>query len=209
MAAGKMFKSASKTRGKGKPVPENTKSYVQKELRRNQETKHQDTTVAQAVFAPGTVGVLSNPAQGVGDLQRVGDTISPFELEWRINFRRTGAAGGDLIRVIVFVWKPSTIPVVLNVLNTDTVESPYNHDRHQQYRIISDRLYAMGELTSSINRIQARVKLRRKQLPAKIQFSGASTTASNHVYMIIVGDRASGVDDSDASGTIRFHYKDA
>lgn len=164
-------------------------------------------TTGQMILLSG----VTQETTAANDQVRVGDSIQPSYLEARLNFRRFTTTGGDIIRVIFFIWRVDDgvdPPVLADILGSGGTEHPLNHDGRQKYSILSDRVYSLGEDTSSRNRMQARFKFGRKKLPNNIVYDGSTITGTHNLYMLVLGDR-SAPDDSDMDYYTRLHFTDA
>ena len=143
------------------------------------------------------------------DLAREGDVISPYRLEARLNFRRSGTNGGDIIRIIFFKWKSDSTPVISDILGgASNTEHPLAQDTKGLYVMLSDNVLRLGNYDSSLNRLQFKKFFSQKKLGQTVRYNGGTTTGHNKIYMCIIGDRA-GADVSNVDYNCRLHFTDA
>lgn len=184
-------KTDKKTGYKKTPkVSPKIKDYVDKKIKANIETK-------QYFFDSGTSSIpydktgqmipLSQVAQGVGDFQRIGDIIHPTKLSIRLQIG-VSTIPPDVARVIIFIWRPATTPVIDDVLyyasGTDyqSAMSAYNDSKRGDFQILYDKLIC---LTTNDNLF---VKQVTKKLDIKQEYIGATTASTRALYMLIVGE---------------------
>lgn len=183
------------------------KAIVKRAIRADQEIKHFNVipdqsyaplAVTNTMSGPGAVlTCLTNVTQGVGDSDRIGDTLTPI----RLNFRYTLNYGDTYnnVRVILFRWKPAAAisgafpngNQILNVAGMTVAENfplaPYNRDLVDQYTILYDRTHTLNSV-NSINAISKKVSL--KLSKKEIRFTAATSDHSRGIWLFAISDSA-------------------
>jgi hypothetical protein len=140
---------------------------------------------------------LSQVPQGVPDSSRIGD-----RLYWRDIECRGWMEVGDptnLVRFIIFQWKPNTTPVVGNILlpgfsGSQDVSSTYSHDNRQLFTILYDSFQSLvGNGTATTypgTDTTQKTFYFKKSIPwKKVQYTGGSTTVgTNQIWYIRIAD---------------------
>jgi len=141
---------------------------------------------AIAVDFGGGVAPLFAPSQGDTDVTRNGDRIRVEHIDLRYGFIYGDAQ--NAVRYIVFVWKPSTIPTVTNILESvGAVYAPYAHyspDNQGNFTILYDKLHYIGTgmtVTGTSNAVHLKVN-------RTVQYTAGTTTGQNIVYRLVVSD---------------------
>jgi len=168
------------------------------------------TIALSAVFAAAdsNTGVLLDISAlvvpGTTDQTRIGDSIFTRSIELNYAVTSITADQFNMIRVLIFIWKPTSTPVVTDVLqfgNGTVIAplSPYNHDRRDDFFILYDKLHMMpykdagaGLVSVTSNSAQAKMNLIYK-IPSflrKVQYVATTAVGNNHVYMLFYGDSA-------------------
>lgn len=175
-----------------KPSEPLTKEAVRNMIKSSVEkvTEHKYYILGQA-FTPNstpTVTDLAAIAQGDTDLTRDGDALLIDKID--VLFNGNGADTTNIIRYIIFQWKPNTVPAVNEILQdavTYGVTTPLTHDTRQQYHVLHDQIIA-----TSLNGPNAFCGLftipLRRLLKNQCLFVGASTTGTNKPYLILLSD---------------------
>jgi hypothetical protein len=136
--------------------------------------------------------VLTNVPQGDTDSTRDGDQITLHSIEFRLGLK-ISTTTPCFMRVILFQWRPATIPLYASVLidQHNTSNAPlttYQHDTRQEYNILFDRLIELDTVAHPAHVVH---HLQTKGFSPKIQFTaGSSTVATNMIYMLVVSDVA-------------------
>lgn len=142
----------------------------------------------QAATQPTTAGVitsLSDTAQGDGDAGfREGDQIRLFDLELRGQV--LAATGTDVLRVIVFYWKPgfAAVPPSFALL---LQAAPYinsakqmDEDRMPNATILFDRTFCSSTVDETLDTFAVKIPLTNH----KVNYLGGSTTnQQNGLYI--------------------------
>lgn len=148
-----------------------------------------------------TLDVTPNPVQGVGDSNRVGDSIKLTTAMMKFQFRQQNAGTGP-VRGIVEVWQvlgtPQSTTTVNNQLNLKTAFltgadiRDYNampdQDFRNQYRLIAKRHFKVkGDTLAGQSQIQElSIPIRFGKLGTHIKYAENSTTiASGQIVMTI------------------------
>lgn len=164
---------------------------------------------------------LSDMAQGTTDTSRVGDTVLAKLLTYSVFFTYnakstlTDLAGSqNLMRFVIFVWKPfftDVAPTCAKVFTyTSTAYSaqgPLTHDGLDQMVILHDELFALDGF-SKANRVKRGVI----QINRKIQWkAGSSTNQSGGIYCTFMSNAITGVGPYPVvtSGIFRLDFQDA
>jgi len=151
---------------------------------------------AQNQSSGGNVGSLSLVPQGVTQSTRVADSLLALRFQLRWTQSTQNADVYNNLRVIIFIWKPSTAlsaPVLASILpDTASVgyQSQLNWPLRDQYRILMDRTFSMsGTFTAptvSGNWFWSfSCKLRHR-----MEFNTGATTGTNQVWICSISDSA-------------------
>jgi len=136
------------------------------------------------------VDLLSTVAIGTNELSRLGNRVHVRHL--RIAYQLVlGSATNNMIRVVLFKWRPDTIsdPPGTNELLTDTGSnvrqclSPYLVQNPSRFKVLYDHLHALDVYHPNVIRIDE-IKLN-----VECSFSNNGvTTGQNHIYMLYMSD---------------------
>lgn len=134
------------------------------------------TAVTGALTVAGAVAYVSGTAQGVDTSNRIGDVITPQELEFRARVVSIASAAGRAYRFIMFqdMECQGVAPTVLDVLNTvNTLESSFNpvNKLNKRFNILFDRSFPVEIDNLIVNHV---IRIGRKKL-RKMKY--LSTTA--------------------------------
>jgi hypothetical protein len=133
-------------------------------------------------------------------LIRIGDNIVIKELTYSlfVKFNQSGTftSSVNVVRVIIFSWKPfysDVAPTVLGLLQYNAGYSachgPLAHDNKLQYRVHLDRVFTLDGSTKDDNLIRGVLKLNQT-----LQYKAGSTTnVSNGLYLLVMSDAVAGV----------------
>lgn len=193
-----------------------TRSYVKKQIKKEIETKYIDYNYNNSPIAGA--GILLNLSafisQGTSDNERIGDKINLRGIHFRMSFWDNSNTQGSLVRMTIFQWKPNTASYVpstgaIFAYNTSPqiIWSPFNHDLSQQYTILYDKLFYMQDATNIEWRNVWKKKVNIKYAKKLIQFVGAGTNGTNHIYLSLQTN--SPTNNPVAYGSIRQYYDDA
>lgn len=128
------------------------------------ELKFAEDELQTALTTAGANTFMSSVPQGTDVFERVGDKIRARGINIRYLLNNIGVTQA-YARVIVFVWKDDTVPVVTDILSasatTDTIGQYNYYNKGAKYKILYDRTEAFGR-----------------------DFVGGSTTASDRVNVV-------------------------
>lgn len=171
-----------------------TKSFVRKQIHKDDETKYFETsTVAQAIDFNGVTTDLTNIPQGQTDGTRIGDKIRLRGI--RLQFILNIADTTQNVRIMIVQYKGNTqiaatsISQVLVPTTLGTVNAPIANrvwDMTNQFSILYDKLYTLTNVSTPI--IHVRKKVGIKYAKREINFYQALTTGSNKIYLMMVSD---------------------
>lgn len=146
----------------------------------------------------------ANINQGTGQSQRIGDSIQPIKLEFRMSIYYDWNAALNLndqhtIRVIILKWNESTVlglPVAASILQYPStglgvyhvVNSPLNYTALKQgdMTVIYDKRISVG------NSSPTAIIAKSFKLQGKLQFEPAAATGAGHYYCYVVADDVGG-----------------
>lgn len=148
--------------------------------------------------ATATIASLTDIPQGDTDNARDGDALKLKSLMCVFNVNANTGAVRNIIRIIIFQWKPndSTAPTAGQLLLTgasgsvDTT-SQYSHDNRQLFNILSDWYFPVGGSTTVPDTVQVRTFKRKifgRKMRKNVQFSAAGTTGTNKLYILYIAD---------------------
>jgi len=194
-------------------------SQVKRMIRTNQEYKFISIAAAgQSVSSAPTIVRLSSMAQGLGDQDRIGDSIRLLRFQLRAHF--VCGDSFNTCRMIIFQWKPmeSGFPADSDILlpgptSASDILSQYQTDTKPQFSIIYDtvfRLIGDGNSGSPFGPASTHY-INRMFYPKlkKVQFrAGSSTIMSNGLFGMFISDSTSSVHPQFAF-TIKLIYTDA
>lgn len=153
------------------------------------ESKYNDVYSAPPIDFSGAILALTNTTQGTSDVTRIGDSITPSKLWFRMLVN--GETSSGMVRLILFRWTDFGAPIVSNILQSTgssySVSSPYVHDRQsQQYTILYDQTKPVSNNGGSE---LIMFNYTRKLAAKKIQYLLAGTNGGkNELYAIIITD---------------------
>jgi len=140
-----------------------------------------------AVDFNGTTQDLLLVPQGITDSTRIGDEIrlTSISLELQV----IGVDATNLMRVIIFKWRPSTVASVAAILpfalaSANAPLSPYSRDRSVDYKVYFDRTFALSTATN----VSQVVKFHNIPVKGLCQYQSGTTTGTNHLYLLVISD---------------------
>ncbi len=210
MPAGRMYKYKSRSL----PRKSMTVSRVKRIVNASREKKHHDEAIASTeINTTGAIVDLLTVAQGDSDLTRDGDQLylTNFSLKYYVN-REANATGFDIVRVLLFQWKPrddEDVPTLAKVISTSVPPmGHYGMDNKGRFKILYDKIHALGDADGALSSITRNVSIS-KALLKKVQFNAASTDGYNKVYIGFLGATATGVNASSIVASSRAIFTDA
>lgn len=182
---------------------------IDRELETKRISLHSNGTIA----VTGTLTLISNIAQGVTNITRVGEYVrlKRLLLNWRVNAPSgglfTAADNYNNVRIVVFRWKLSDAavsPAIGNILEptaTDPTVALYNFDQAERFQVLYDKRVTVfntavyngsgidtrpGPDHSKVNEKPIYVGL--NNMP--IEFEGNTATGTGQIYLLMVSDSA-------------------
>lgn len=181
-------------RRKAKTLKTTVKAIVKKQLSKKFELKYWDVLESLSVthtptIAHGDLISLSEPTQGQGDTQRIGDKMIPKNL--RINFYMDNNGVTSQLRIIVFrtsLITPDPLDLLQVIGGTGYGPlSPYLFDKRDLFDILYDSKSMPLNPTDQVTRTKyVYIKLGEKQ----VAFQGATTAGINKIWLMMISDRA-------------------
>ena len=158
--------------------------------------------------------------QGDGNVRRTGDTVALRSLRFHGTFNRNAGTQDtydfDHIRMVLFKWMPDNSVdtpsegALLYDSGADDINAPIELDpvERRKIRVLEDRRILLGARYAATNPVDVNIPAVKdlsfrkygKQL-GRVHYNGSAVTGSGHIYLMLIGSRASGVNAS----TLRFH----
>lgn len=178
-------------------------NYVQSEVKRELKTligvpERKWFNITRSVQQADQLGIITNLStipQGVGDSERIGDTVSlhSFFIRYKITCHPT-APLPCLLRILIFRWTQDDLPVPSNILEdvagiqTNCLQ-PINKNYGKSIHVLYDKLHTLSPTGS--NAIVSRKKF--KHAGYQIEFNTAATVpaltpTSNGTYLMFLTD---------------------
>lgn len=166
-------------------------------------------------------GTNVGPPYPSSDTTRIGDKIKLKRVVVKMNIQcsQVAVAGAtDDVRIIMFQWYPNTslaVPALSDILFNTTAsticQSFYNHDKANQHQILYDKRFRLlGATNTSQKDITVKPSKRRLKFTKKqIEFTAGGNTASNHLYIMMVADKAVTTNNVTATGISKIWFTDA
>jgi hypothetical protein len=185
--------------GMGKTqIPRHLKAYVNERMRVDLESKFIDVTLAaSSVTATGTIGVLANIPQGIGQSQRIGDQVTLTRILANIDITAANSDVFSHARFIMFQWHPNVTldsPTIANILQTpaNTFYSMLNWQLSDQFTILYDKVWSLLGTstvpTDKSDQIVFTTVLPRRKI---VNWTAGSTSASsNTIFLLYISDSA-------------------
>lgn len=165
------------------------------------------TLGATAFNTTGNVSCLSNVGQGPGTNGRQNTDTHIQNVQVRISFEPNATAIYQRVRFILFRWKSDasgTPPTVTSVLSSANVLAPLNKDNRNQFVVYKDILMPVDQIKgSSVRKMWQKVNHR-----AGYDGNGAANYTDNHLYYLIIGTQASGVNDATYAMEAQVQFSD-
>lgn len=197
-----------------------SKQYVRKAIRRDKATDFVDIVPSNGaeVTATGTFTQLSNVAQGDGENQRIGDSLSVSGI------RYTGLYAGEstnsastihIPRIVLFRWMPdnNTDAPSLSKMFEDTGD-PQSHfigDRtsRRKFKVIKDYNFVLASRQNSAGNAFMRL-LRKKyiKINKKVYYNAGATTGKGQLYLLEWSGSATGNEGLYGNSMVRVFYKE-
>lgn len=171
-------------------------------IRKTEEIKYLDTTVTSALaHYAGYQSVVTNIAQGQTQNQRIGDNLNLLSLQFRFRLSLGSTPTDGPVRVIVYQWhdmSSGSDPVPADILQTIGTASsflaPYAESQQKDYSILYDKTYTLTAAQRPVY-CSPRISINGgKFMQRSMHFKPASSVlARNNLYLLFIGQNASGV----------------
>lgn len=185
----------------------------------------QGTTKAASQYDTGFVIPLNDITQGNSDENRIGDTVRPFFLDFKMLVYpdNTTSTSGSVLRFLIVRSKQRYQPVAAATSGTSqffdlaadqrTIISPLFQDHKGHYDVVHDEVVCMGPNSSTTfgSGVPTLKHIRKKLYFKPTKFTEASTTfEEGGYYLVVVGDRTVAQADAPLYSFIsRFWFADA
>lgn len=152
------------------------------------ELKYDTNTITPtSVSGTGSITGLDTISAGTGQGGRIGDTIIPKSVHYRMTLKLHASATDTLIRMIIFRWIAETPSAPSDILQTVTVTSFKSADLRYQSQILRDQTFRLSTAEKPELFIRGKVRLGSK----RIAYPTASNVANrNGIYVLFVSDEA-------------------
>lgn len=205
-----------------KPLSREQVRHVSDLINRSKETNYtQEAGTANNVYTTAQFWHLTdNIIQGDGQGQRVGDEIDLryVRLSCDLATKSTAAATTlNDIRFIVFKWLEDdadltpTVGAILEDTTTLPIHSPYVHDKasRSKFRVLYDTHFTLCDRSNGATRSfrDYLLKFGPKKL-GKLSFNEGAVTGKGHIFMMFLGNQASGNDNALMNYSFQVLYKD-
>lgn len=171
--------------------------------KQTQEMKYNNsnTVFSSLVSYNGSLEDLTNIVRGDADTNRDGDRLLPISL--RFSYVLYGETYSSVFRILIFRWKPDSVPTVGDVLFTTgsgyAVTCDYQHDQRNQFEILYDKKHTVSNNGGSeLVVVTKSLKMAKKQ----VDYTAGGTSGSNKIWAIAISDRSLAT-----SGTIAMTYR--
>jgi len=183
---------------KGRRLNPRMKKQVKMILSKQVETKyHLYSLSAGSATTSAALASMTAIPQGDTDITRDGDRLYLKKV-----YIRGFIAVGDItnvVRMVVFQWKPATTPTASDVFLTGPsgsidVFSHYSHDTRQQFKILHDRTFTMIGNGGAPEEPYTPVSTRKfsmiisRKFNRQQQFIAGGTTGTNQLYVVYLSD---------------------
>lgn len=211
-----------KGKKKGKKMEKKIVRLIKKEIAIESELKRYD--YAELFAAPAVIGAtwlvtdIFLPAQGLTDLNRVGDRVKltkRMELKGYVEPSLTAVANYSAFRLVVIQWHPNTVPAASDVFVSTTgptINQITNMDTRQEYKILFDKTYKIA-YEGTTNPTNVSIQIPRfnktfKAMQSQVQFVNTGTVGTNKIYLFRTA-WLGGTDTLSCNFTTRLYYRDS
>lgn len=198
-----------------KKVSKPVKTYVQRSISRRTETKIQTGYHSNEITS--TLGAISliTISQGVTEDDRVGNVVTPTYFHFKGRIVPKSAASAQLVRLVLLQWKPNrndfaiTADDVLYDTTNQPLFSPLQFN-NPQYKLLADRLYQVPDVTeTNRNGVPVYFRIPRRKM-MKIRWKNDNATEdSGHLYLVTIGETATGTGAVTLNAHHMLKFKDA
>lgn len=202
-------------RYKSKKVSKPVRKYVKRAIVRSAETFVQEGNFsAQEITSSAAATSLISISQGDTFDDRTGNEVTPVHLMCNYFIKPKSAASPQLVRLVLFQWKPNRqdlAPSLDDILHDSGTEPLFRPPRinARQFRLLGDKLVQVPGINEN-NRSGVRVKwsIPRKRM-CKIRWKDDTANEdSGHLYLLNLGENATGTSAVTISGSTVLKYKD-
>lgn len=192
-----------------------TRNYVKAQISRNIEKRHQEGTMTnQEITSTAQFVSLIAVAGGDSASNRQGQKITPqrFEMRGKINGRSEGNA--QIVRLVVFQWKPNRgelAPTLADqILDSSSVFAPLQTDG-KMFRLLLDRTITLPaeDATAGYNGYVYRWVFGKSKMSPMSFHTNDSTEDTNHLYLMVLGENATGTSAVYINGVHQLRFMDA
>lgn len=190
-------------------VPQ-VRRIVRSALHKDEEEKYAIVQAAYTVNTTCGIYNIANTSQGSSGGTHVGDEcrLTSIWIRWAMGV----ADVTNVMRMIVFVWKPNmafVAPAATSILKTVTppnqITSCYNEDGEDQYTILYDLVQPLSTIGGTPSNPCGVFK---RKLNLKQDYATGSSNCSNNIYVLLVSDSGA-VTDPYVYFTSRVGFTDA
>lgn len=173
----------------------------------NSEYKYIDSGTVNLTFNnTGTVSYLTDVAQGLGDEDRIGNTILLKDIYFRYEIAMNATASATTIRVILFCDKETdgVSPTVGQVLETVNYLAPLNQDSSKRFVVLKDITMSMSIYN---NRIKAGKFYKILNIHTRYDGTGATVADArqNQFFLLTISNEVSAVPTINYNCRIKFY----
>lgn len=199
-----------------KTVSPSVKKYVKRVIASDVETKQYQTAFGKVnSVETGDFYDLTNMAQGVTEITRLGDNIKLVGLDFNVLFEQT-TGGDDSIRCILFKWHGDTTtagPLLNRVLSPATsadrnIIAPPSFSQPGNFTILWDKMWSTGLTGGSPTQICEQHRFRGKKWNFKVNFTNNQVTGTQHLHLLVLSTVSSGADLQFSFNAV-VHFEDA
>jgi len=193
------LKKGKNTVAKAMKAIKQVKRELQPESKMSNTTNY---TAPVLIPSAGQIDDLTTIIQGDDFDQRTGNEVDVKNIQMRYVIKWIGAETPtpepNNVRVIVFYWKDSSVPTVLDVLNVAHPLSALNQDKTDLIKIVYDNMYVLQQLylggagtpasgflsdNSACDKFYKKLNLR-----YKYNGSAADVPNKNQLYILYIAD---------------------
>lgn len=175
-----------------------SKRYVRKQImayeKKNVEKKWLHTSFSQQVQSTGTTLQITSIPQGDSENQRSGRKVTVKSVHMRFSVTATASAFNS-VRMIVFCWRGypvgGTQPVVLDILESQSVQAHYAHKSSGQFQILYDKVFTVWPTDKPHIEQIVNIWGKRRGWNKEIEFDGnpaSFTRHSNGLQLLMISD---------------------
>jgi hypothetical protein len=200
----------------------NTKKFIEREIKK--ELKKRITKIIKYFESPFTLQVVTStpnidqvfiPAQGLTDLNRIGDYSVMEDVEVNLSLQFPYAilnANNQIVRFVLFVWHEDSADVVPTAallfnqsISSVYTNSAFNQDalRSKKFTIICDKTFTGGPYWQPT--LSAKFKCHLNQ---KVGWTSSGTNGTNLLYSAWVGNESIAAYQPSATASILTHFTD-